>query len=173
MGSARGFVDGPRLFSRMENIMISDMENKGFAAGEPAVSLEEARESLREASSVISVASWRQQRWAAVVMAVPYAVMIAVASWESLIGLLATFSLFAVLLWLLRRRLWNPLVRAQRRQDPFSGIGEQGWFLALWPMWMPMAIIVPGSPRWIGVLVGIVAGIFAYLGLRRLGELSR
>ena len=172
MGSARGFVDGPRLFSRMENIMISDMENKGFAAGEPAVSLEEARESLREASSVISVASWRQQRWAAVVMAVPYAVMIAVASWESLIGLLATFSLFAVLLWLLRR-LWNTLVRAQRRQDPFSGIGEQGWFLALWPMWMPMAIIVPGSPRWIGVLVGIVAGIFAYLGLRRLGELSR
>lgn len=173
MGSARGFVDGPRLFSRMENIMISEMKNKGFAAGEPAVSLEETRESLREASSVISVASWRQQRWAAVVMAVPYAVMIAVASWESLIGLLATFSLFAVLLWLLRRRLWNTLVRAQQRQDPFSGIGEQGWFLALWPMWMPMAIIVPGSPRWIGVLVGIVAGIFAYLGLRRLGELSR
>lgn len=45
--------------------------------------------------------------------------------------------------------------------------------LTLWPMWMPMAIVVPASPRWIGVLVGVGAGVFAYLGLRRLGELSR
>lgn len=149
------------------------MENNDHSLSGPAVTADEARASLQVVSAVSSVAGWRPQRLAAAVSAVVYGAMITVASWGSIIGVVATGALFAVLIWLLRRRLWNPWVRKRRRQDPFSGEGERDWLLVIWPLWMPMAIVVPSTPPWVGLLVGVFAGVFAYLGLRRLGESSR
>lgn len=153
--------------------MLSIMENKGRTPPGPKVTVDEAQASLQVVSAVSSVAGWRPQRLAAVVSAVVYGAMITVASWGSIIGVVATGALFAVLIWLLRRRLWNPWVRERRRQDPFSGAGERDWLLVIWPLWMPMAIVVPATPPWVGLLAGGCAGGFAYLGLRRLGESSR
>jgi len=161
------------LFSPVANNIVSSVENNDHSLSGPAVTADEARASLQVVSAVSSVAGWRPQRLAAAVSAVVYGAMITVASWGSIIGVVATGALFAVLIWLLRRRLWNPWVRERRRQDPFSGAGERDWLLVIWPLWMPMAIVVPATPPWVGLLAGGCAGVFAYLGLRRLGESSR
>lgn len=161
------------LFSPVANNIVSIVENNDHSLSGPAVTADEARASLQVVSAVSSVAGWRPQRLAAAVSAVAYGAMITVASWGSISGVVATGALFAVLIWLLRRRLWNPWVRERRRQDPFSGAGERDWLLVIWPLWMPMAIVVPATPPWVGLLAGGCAGVFAYLGLRRLGESSR
>lgn len=160
------------LVSNSENNIVSTMENKDGLVGDPAVTREGAEEALRVAAQIDSAAQWRPRRWAAIAVALAYAPMIAAASWERFWWVAGFFVLLGVLVFLLRHRLWSPLARAR----PWAQLdaGEKGgrWLPSMWPLWMPMTILVPEGLAWIGGLLGVAAGIHAYLGMRDVGGAS-
>lgn len=117
-----------------------------------------------------AAAAWEPRRWAAAVVGVVFVPIVTAAAWGRFWWFFAGLVLFGVVLLLLRRHLFNPLVRVR----PWQHLDRRGeraaWGPAFWPLWIPVTIFVPGWPMWIGLVVGVLAGIHTYCVIRQLGE---
>lgn len=140
--------------------ILSTMESKGSEwTGE--LSAHEARQVLRGVSEVGEAVRWRPSRWAVTLLALIFGALIATAVWERFWWVFGLLALYAVLLLLLRRRLFNP----HTRERPWQDLDQEDrtwkdWLMeAGWALWLPLTILLPPEPRMLGLVVGVLAGV--------------
>lgn len=145
------------------------MENKWSEGQGSELSPDDAKAALDSASDLASTVRWSPRRWAAAVVGLAFAGTVSACVWEVLWLGAVCFAVLAVLVFLLRRHVFNPYVRERpwQRLDMRGGGGR--WFPTFFALWIPMSILIPAEPRVIGAAVGVLAGVHAYWGLRVLG----
>lgn len=108
--------------------------------------------------------------WAAAVVGVACVPIVISAVSERYWWFYAGLALWAGLLLLLRRHLFDPLVRVRPWQRLDKQTGRANWGMAFLPLWIPLTTLVPDRPMWIGPVVGALAGICTYQAMTKLGE---
>lgn len=150
--------------------MFSNVENEQAGYGSEDVSPAGAKAALLTVSDETAAAAWEPRRWAAAVVGVVFAPIVTAAAWGRFWWFFAGLALFGLVLVVLRRHLFNPLVRVRPWQH-LDKPGERAkWAPAFWPLWIPVTMFVSGWPMWVGLVVGILAGIHTYWAMRQLGE---
>lgn len=135
---------------------------------------DEALAMLDTVTSVTRSAEWRQRRWATALLAVSFGALVISAAWEQSWWVLGLLLLLAALLWLLRRRLFNPYVRYrpwQHLEDESRGGWRRQWPI-LWTLWIPTTILLPSEPWWPGLILGSMAALHAYFFFGDFGKIG-
>lgn len=146
------------------------MENKPAGSGIDDVSPEDAKEALLTVSDVAASAAWAPRRWAAVVVGIAFVPVVTVAAWGRFGWFFAGLAAFGIVVFLLRRHLFNPLVRARPWQHLDRPEARAVRGPAFWPLWIPVTIFVSGWPKWVGLVVGVLAGVHTCWAMRQLSE---
>lgn len=138
----------------------------------PEVSPAAARQAIGAVTELETITTWRPARWAVGLVAVCFAVAIATFSWEEFWWGFGALAGMAVLLAVLRRRLFNPYTRERPWQslDNQESISKKDrWWYATFPLWVPTTILIPTEPAWIGLLFGTCAGVHLYYAVKDFG----
>ncbi|QGU07178.1 hypothetical protein COCCU_06170 [Corynebacterium occultum] len=149
------------------------MHNHGSDMKKWDVSPEEAKDILADISAINQAAEWKPSPGATALLALVFASLITAAVWELFFWMFGLLALLFLLLFLFRRQLINPYVRHR----PWQPLGQENqgqqskwWLTSGWSLWMPMTILLPAEPRWIGLIAGTLAGLHLYHGLKTVGD---
>lgn len=143
------------------------MENNG-PEWTADLSADEARAALHEVSGIGDVVRWRPSRWAVTLLAVIFGAAITAAVWENFRWLFGLLALYAVLLLLLRTRLFNP----HTRERPWQHLDDEDrtwrdWLReAGWALWLPSTILLPPEPEALGLVIGLLAGVHVFWAMK-------
>lgn len=130
-----------------------------------------AAQALAEVAAVAERATWRPNPSAAGALALIYGALLAVNVWGNLGAMVPLLLLLGgAALFLLRREVFNPQVRARLRQnperEPQPGRGQHLSSLT-WSLWPFVSIVAPAEPVWVGLLLGGAAAGHAHWTLTR------
>lgn len=147
------------------------MENNRNESTASGMSPAEARAALETVSDISASARWKPRPWAIVIMALLFAAVVTTAIWELFGWVFGFFAVLAVLLFLLRTQLINPHVRQRPWQhlDRNQDVQKKKWLTEAWWAWVPTTILIPPEPRWIGLLLGALAGLHTFYSFTKGG----
>lgn len=141
---------------------------KGKYPVDPDVSRIETEAALAKAAEITATLTGRPSQWLLVLFTLSYVSLITLAVWEQFWWWGGLFGVLVMLFVLFRRKIINPYCRVR----PWRQLDQQGQpqspdgFGPLFFMWVPVSIVMPSEPRWIGLLFGLLAGAHAYYGTR-------
>lgn len=93
-------------------------------------------------------------------------------SWKLVLWAVGILAVLMAAGFLLRDKIISPLVREQQRLKwDWDKRGKRSnWWMDTAPaLWVPLTILVPPEPRWIGVVAGVLAGLHVYFAVVRTG----
>lgn len=155
--------------------MLTSMENNRSDPNSFDFSPGEAKEALEAVSGIRKSVEWSPRPWAIVIMALIFMASVTAAVWDLIGWAFGFLALFALLFFLLRCQLVNPYVRERPWQQwdrENQGQQEKWWLTAGWSLWVPLTILLPPEPRWIGLILGVLAGVHVYYAFKTVGTSS-
>lgn len=161
----------PPLFSVWATNTINGMENNRNENNTSGMSPAEARAALETVSDISASAHWKPRPWAIALMALLFTAVVTTSIWHLFGWAFGFFAVLAALLFLLRTQLINPYVR-QRPWQPLDRNQDgqkKKWVIEAWWVWVPTTILIPPEPRWIGLLLGVLAGLHIFYSFTKGG----
>lgn len=155
----------------MENNEGSPGHPPGISAG---ISAAEARHSLRAVAEVEQSTRWRPHPGVLLLLSTIFGSLIVLWVWGMPLWGVGAFLILGALVFLLRRQVYNPQVRSrpwQSLDNQVPGVGRDQLIsvgIVFWPM---AGNIFPAEPRWVALILGVLAAAHFFLFLRQSGKI--